>query len=171
MVSKFFQRTVLSHIAFVGIGYLLLLTLGKTLFLAYADDGRVYGRPPEAIVFLLTLLAAFFYSYRLKKYRPIPHNPIQQFEINAIIAIYAIVIALSLTIPLCAGLEHENEGGIWPLPAAIYIFFAWRHIYGIDVPIVQDANGRRMTLWQFRIREAKKTRSHLRRRKQRCYPC
>ncbi len=141
MVSKFFQRTVLTHVMFIGIGYLLLHVVWMSLFLAYGDYHLGYGPPPAPLVFLVTLIAAIYYSRCVRKYRPIPHNPVQQFQINLIVATYAIVVALSLFIPLCAGLQHDTDVTIWPLPAAIYIFLAWRHVYGIDPPVVQDANG------------------------------
>lgn len=163
MVSKFFQRTVLAHVVFVGIGYLVLHAIWMCLFLAYGDYDRGYGPPPAPLVFLVTLIAAINYSRCVRKYRPIPHNPIQQFQINFTIAAYAIVVALSLAIPLCAGLQYENDVRIWPLPAALYIFFAWRYVYGIDPPVVQDANGRRMSAWELAIFEAKKYRTRLRR--------
>jgi hypothetical protein len=163
MVSKFFQRTVLAHLAFVGLGYLVLRIAWLFILLTYGRPDRLFPPPPAPLVFLVTLIAAIYYSRCLTKYRPIPHNPIQQFQINLIVATYAIVVALSLFIPLCAGLQHDTDVTIWPLPTALYIFFAWRHVYAIDPPIVQDAYGRRMSAWEYALFEAKKYRTHVRR--------
>jgi hypothetical protein len=163
MVSKFFQRTVLTHFTFVGIGYLILFGAWMCLFLAYGDYHRGFGPPPAPLVFLVTLAAAIYYSRCLTKYRPIPHNPIQQFHINFMVATYAIVVALSLAIPLSASLEYGHEATMWPLFAALYVFFAWRHVYAIDPPVVQDAYGRRMSAWALALFEAKKYRTRFRR--------
>ena len=163
MVSKFVQRTVLAHVVFIGIGYLLLHVAWMCLFLAYGNYKVGYGPPPAPLVFLITLAAAIYYSYRARKYRPVPHNPIQQFRINLIIATYAIVVGLSLAIPLCASLQYGYEVTMWPLFAALYIFVAWRHVYAIDPPVVQDPYGRRFSSWGHALFEAKKYRTRLRR--------
>jgi hypothetical protein len=163
MVSKFFQRTVIAHLAFVGLGYLALRIAWLFILLTYGGPDRLFPPPPAPLVFLVTLPAALFYAHCLTKYRPIPHNPIQQFQINLLVATYAIVVALSLAIPLSASLQFGYEVTMWPLFAALYIYFAWRHVYGIDPPIVQDANGRRVSAWELAILEAKKYRTRLRR--------
>ena len=164
MASKFFQRTVLAHVVFVGVGYLLLHVAWICLFLAFNKyDLAGYKGPAFPFVFLLTLVAAIYYSHCVKTYRPVPHNPIQQFRINLIIATYAVVVSLSLAIPLCASLQYGYEVTMWPLFAALYIFFAWRHVYAIDPPVVQDPYGRRFSSWGHAIFEAKKYRTRLRR--------
>jgi hypothetical protein len=163
MVSKFFQRTVLGHLAFVGIGYIVLRIVWLFVLLTYAPPDRGFPPPPAPLVFLVTLAAAIYYSHCLRKYRPVPHNPIQQFHINLIIATYAIVLALSLAIPFCASLTGERDGTLWPLPAALYVFFAWRHVYGVDPATLRDAHHRQMSEWERAIFEKKKNQSRFRR--------
>ena len=167
MVSKFFQRTVLAHLAFVGIGYIVLRAVWA--YLASRNENLDKAMPAPQLTFLITLLGAFYYSHCAKKYRPIPRNPIQQFRINLIVALYAVVVALSLTTSFSASFDIPDVT-TWGFLAALYIFFAWGHIYGVDLPVVQDANGRRLTLWQRAIRLAKKQ-PHLRRRTERWYHC
>lgn len=167
MVSRFFQRTVLTHIAFVGTAYLLLRGAGTYTAWSHGYPGP--AMPPPQLTFFVALLGAFWYSHRARKYRPVPHNPIQQLRINLIIAIYAVVIALSLTTPFTASFDYPDVP-LWVMLATLYVCVAWRHIYGVDLPVVQDANGRRMTVWQRAIRLAKK-RPHLRRSPQRWYHC
>jgi len=159
MVSKFFERTVVTHIAFVGIGYLLLRLVWPCLLLAYDRPDLGSSPPPAGLVFLVTLAAAIYYSHRIRKFRPVPQNPIQQFRINMIIAAYAVVVALSVAIPLCAGLQYQNQVGIWPLPAAIYLFFAWRYVYGVDSAIFRDIHDRPMSEWELAIFEKMKNQS------------
>lgn len=159
MVSKFFQRTVLGHLTFVGLGYVALRIAWLFILLTYGRPDRLFPPPPAPLVFLVTLPAAIYFSRCLTKYRPIPHNPIQQFQINLMVATYAIVVALSLAIPLSASLQYGYEVTMWPLFAALYIFFALRHVYAIDPPVVQDAHGRRMSAWALALFEAKKYRT------------
>jgi hypothetical protein len=165
MVSKFFQRTVLTHLVFIGIGYLLLRAGWMYVVWSYGNPDRVI--PAPQLTFVLTFLGAFYYSYRAKKYRPIPGNPIQQLRINLIVGIYAVIVALTLITPFNASFESPDVP-FSVILAALYIFCAWRHIYGVDLPVVQDANGRQMTLWQRAIRLAKKQ-PHLRRSTQQWY--
>jgi hypothetical protein len=154
MVKKFFERTVLAHIAFIGIGYAILRLV------PFFVNGTLGQAPPPPLVLLITLTAAIYYSHCLKKYRPVPQNPIQQFRMNLIVATYAIVVALSLAIPFAATPEGETTITIWPLPAAIYIFFAWRHVYSVDPPVFLDPHGRPVSEWDLAILEAK--RQHIR---------
>ena len=58
MVRKFVQRTVLAHVVFIGIGYLLLHVAWMCLFLAYGDHKVGYRPPTAPLVFLVTLAAA-----------------------------------------------------------------------------------------------------------------
>lgn len=151
MVDKFFQRTVLRHLALVGIGYFILHLYWRFV----QNDGDPGSTVPPHLIVPLTLIGAICFPRWVKKYRPIPRNPIQQFFINLIIASYSIVVALCLVLPLFGNVTNSRDAMWWPVFAGLYVFYTWKLVYEVDLPIIQDATGRRMSAWEHEIHQAK----------------
>ena len=164
MVSTFFQRTVLRHLTLVGLGYLALRVFWHYLLNHAAEMPALPTVPPPALIVPITLLGAICYRRWLRKYAPVPHNPVQQFCINLIIATYAIVIGLSIALPLHASFSNPIAVTAWPILVMVYVYYALPYLYCVDYAIAQDALGRRMTAWKREIHEAKQNGGHLRRR-------
>ena len=159
MISKFVQRTILRHLVFVGVGYLIVRILWVYFRPENPADIPIY--PP--LVSLVTLFAAICYPSWVRKYRPIPQNPIQQFQINALIAAYAFVVGLSVAFPLHAGGFEPWFVAAWPLVTFVFVYWGWGLLYSVDHDVVQDPTGRRMTPWQLAMHQAKKYRTRFQR--------
>src|SRR3990170_3957427 len=98
MVSKFAERAILGHLVFVGVGYLIVRVCWSYMRPYDAPDHPIH----TPLIFLVTLIGGICYGHWVRKYRPVPHNPIQQFQINCLIAAYSIVVGLSVALPLGA---------------------------------------------------------------------
>lgn len=155
MVSKFVQRAILGHLVFVVVGYLIVRV--------YWAHMRPYDAPDHPIhtplIFLVTLIGAICYGHWVRKYRPVPRNPIQQFQINCLIAAYSIVVALSVALPLGASGIAPIFAPAWPLVTLVCVYFACGLLYRVDFPVVKDAPGREKTPWQLLIFQTKKYRT------------
>jgi hypothetical protein len=155
MVSKFLQRTVVSHLSLVGVGYLIVRIFGDYIWPNEEAETPVH----PTLIFVVTLIGAICYGHWVMKYRPVPHNPIQQAQINFLIAIYSLVVAFSLALPLHASLTNPYLEGAWPLLIITYLYFACGLLYRVDHPVEQDATDRRRTEWQRALDDAKKYRA------------
>jgi hypothetical protein len=143
MVYRFFERTVLSHLVVVGLAYLATFLLW--LFVRTEDSPAFTS---NAIMILpATLLGAIYYPFAVKIHRPIPQNPIQQFGVNMLIATYSVVVALSIAWPFCTIPDQRGNLELLTILVSVQVFFAWRLLYDVDPPVVEDAAGRRLSTW------------------------
>ena len=155
MVSKFVQRAILGHLVFVGVGYLIV-----RVFWAYMRPSDAPDHPIHtALIFLVTLIGGICYGHWVRKYRPVPHNPIQQFQINCLIAAYSIVVGLSVALPLGASVIDPLFAAAWPLVTLVYVYLGCGLLYRVDHHVAQDAGGRRLTPWQLINFQTKKYRT------------
>jgi hypothetical protein len=68
---------------------------------------------------------------------------------------YSIVVALCLALPLFGNVSGSRDAMWWPVLAGLYVFYTWSLVYEVDLPIIQDASGRRMTAWEYELHQAK----------------
>lgn len=155
MVSKFVQRAILGHLVFVGVGYLIVRIFGDYIWPDEAAEIPVH----PMLIFLVTLIGAICYGHWVRKYRPVPHNPIQQFQINCLIAAYSIVVGLSIALTLAASGIHPLFGPAWPLVTLVCVYLGCGLLYRVDHPVAKDPPGREMTPWQLIVFETKKYRT------------
>jgi hypothetical protein len=158
MVYRFFLRTVLSHLVVVGLAYLATFLLW--LF-ARTEDAPAFTS--QAITILpATLLGAIYYPIAVKRHRPIPHNPIQQFGVNMLIATYSVVVALGVAWPLATVYQDGTDLVLLALFTGVQVFFAWRLLYHVDPIIAEDAAGRQLSVWGLFLFFLKRAKYHSR---------
>ena len=149
MVKQFFLQTTGRHLALIG-----------TLYFLIRLATFHWGWHPRAFVIVLFLPAvagALYYPWCVKRYRPIPRNPIQEFDINRLIAVYSLFVAVSLTIPFACVFAASDDALLFaPIWGFVYLFFLLRLIYTIDYVAIRDVTGRQLTNWQARIADAKR---------------